>query len=355
MQNRIAKLKEKLKEKNIEAFLVTKRENVRYLSHFTGTAGKLLITQSDSIFITDFRYLDQAADQTNGCVIEEISSDFIDGFAKLLQKKKIKNLSFESKDLNCHLYNKLKEKLNLESLNPVESLVEDLRIIKDELEIEKIKKAVEIADQGFQFLLDFIQVGKTEKEIALELEFFMKRAGGEANAFDFIVASGKRGALPHGVASNKKIEDGDLITIDFGTVYQGYHSDITRTIAVGEPDSKLKDIYELVLTAQKKVISEIKAGMGCFEADKIARDFIAEAGYKDNFGHGLGHGLGLEIHEAPRLSYTAEDKLKKGMVVTDEPGIYISGLGGVRIEDDLVITESGCEVLNSAPKDLIIL
>jgi Xaa-Pro aminopeptidase len=183
----------------------------------------------------------------------------------------------------------------------------------------------------------------------------MKRKGGEKNAFDFIVASGKRGALPHGVASNKIIEKGDLVTIDFGTVYQGYHSDITRTVAVGEPAAELKEIYQIVLEAQQKVIAKIKAGMECIEADKIARDMIAEAGYKDNFGHGLGHGLGLEIHEGPRLSYTSDSSLKSGMVVTDEPGIYVSGLGGVRIEDDLLITEAGCEVLNSAPKELIIL
>lgn len=355
MKKRIDKLRKNLIEKDIEAFLVTKRENVRYLSNFTGTAGKLLITQKDNIFITDFRYLDQAAEQTEGCVIEEISSDFVKGFAELLKRKNIKNLSFESEDLNFKMYQKLKDNLDLDSFMPLESLVENLRLIKDQSEIEKIKKAVEIADQGFDFLIDFIEPGKTEKEVALELEFFMKRKGGEANAFDFIVASGKRGALPHGVASDKKIETGDLVTIDFGTVYQGYHSDMTRTIAVGEPEAKLKNIYELVLSAQQKVIREIKAGMSCFEADKIARDFIAEAGYKENFGHGLGHGLGLEIHEGPRLSYSSDSQLKAGMVVTDEPGIYVSGLGGVRIEDDLVITENGCQVLNSAPKELIIL
>lgn len=355
MKKRIDQLRKKLIKKEIEAFLVTKRENIRYLSNFTGTAGKLLITQKDSIFITDFRYLDQAAEQTEGFVIEEISSDFVKGFAKLLKRKNIKNLGFESEDLNFKMYQKLKDNLNLDSFKPLESLVENLRLIKDKTEIEKIKKAVEIADQGFDFLIDFIEPGKTEKEVALELEFFMKRKGGEANAFDFIVASGKRGALPHGVASDKKIETGDLVTIDFGTVYQGYHSDMTRTIAVGEPEAKLKNIYELVLSAQQKVISEIKAGMSCFEADKIARDFIAKAGYKDNFGHGLGHGLGLEIHEGPRVSYSSDCQLKAGMVVTDEPGIYISGLGGVRIEDDLVITENGCKVLNSAPKELIIL
>ena len=355
MKKRIAKLKEKLKENDIEAFLVTKKENVRYLSQFTGTAGKLLITQNDSVFITDFRYLDQAEEQTDGCVIEEISSNFIEGFSELLKRKKIKNLSFESQDLSFKMYQKLKEKLDLDSLNPVESMVEKLRIIKEQSEVEKIKQAVEIADQGFQFLLEFIEPGKTEKEVALELEFFMKRKGGEKNAFDFIVASGKRGALPHGAASNKKIKKGELVTIDFGTVFQGYHSDITRTVAVGEPPQKLKEVYELVLKSQLLVIDQIKAGMSCVEADKIARDIIAEAGYKEMFGHGLGHGIGLEIHEGPRVSYTSEDNLKTGMVVTDEPGIYISGLGGVRIEDDLLITEAGCEVLNSAPKELIIL
>lgn len=355
MEKRINKLREKLKEKNIEAFLVTKKENVRYLSQFTGTAGKLLITENDSVFITDFRYLDQAEEQTDGCVIEEISSNFIEGFAELLKRKKIRNLSFESQDINFKMYQQLKEKLDLDSLNPVEAVVEKLRMIKDQSEIEKINKAVKIADQGFEFLLEFIEPGKSEREVALELEFFMKRQGGEKNAFDFIVASGKRGALPHGVASNKKIEKGDLVTIDFGTVYQGYHSDITRTIAVGEPGAELKEIYNIVLEAQQKVIADIKAGMSCVEVDKIARDMIAAAGYKENFGHGLGHGLGLEIHEGPRVSYSSEDSLKAGMVVTDEPGIYVSGLGGVRIEDDLIITESGCEVLNSAPKELIIL
>jgi len=342
-----------MKEKDIKNFLVTKRENIRYLTSFTGTAGKLLLTEDENIFITDFRYLDQADEQTEGCKIEEISSNFMSGFSDLLDRKGIKNLTFEAEDINYKTYQEFEEKLGLEDLKAVEGVVEELRLIKEEEEIEKIIKAVEIADKGFEFLLDFIEPGRTEKEIAQELEFFMKREGGEANAFDFIVASGKRGALPHGVASSKVVEKGELITIDFGTVYQGYHSDITRTIALGEVSDKQKEIYDIVLEAQKMVIEEIKAGMTGVEADKIARDFIAQAGYGDNFGHGLGHGLGLEIHESPRLSKTSDSTLETGMVVTDEPGIYISGFGGVRIEDDLVITEDGCRVLNSAPKELI--
>jgi Xaa-Pro aminopeptidase len=351
--HRIEKIREKMKDNNIKNFLVTKRENIRYLSSFTGTSAKILITEKENIFITDFRYLDQASEQTEGFIIEEISSNFMEGFAELLKNKEIKEMSFESDDINYKTYQDFEKKLELEELNAVNGIIEELRLIKEEAEVKKIKRAVEIADKGFQFLLDFIEPGKTEKEIALELEFFMKKNGGEANAFDFIVASGKRGALPHGTASNKIVEKGELITIDFGTVYQGYHSDITRTIALGEVSEKHREIYNIVLEAQLKVIEKIKAGMSCLDADKIARDFISKAGYKENFGHGLGHGVGLEIHEGPRLSYTADGVLKKGMVVTDEPGIYISGFGGVRIEDDLLITEDGCEVLNSSPKELI--
>ncbi|MFW6001385.1 MAG: M24 family metallopeptidase [Halanaerobium sp.] len=353
MLHRIEKLREKMKANNIKNFLLTKKENIRYLSSFTGTSARILLTEHENIFITDFRYLDQASEQTEGFIIEEISSNFMQGFAELLKNKQIKEMSFESDDINYKTYQDFQKQLELEELNAVNGIIEELRLVKEEAEVEKIKRAVEIADRGFQFLLDFIEPGKTEKEIALELEFFMKKNGGEANAFDFIVASGKRGALPHGTASNKIVEKGELITIDFGTVYQGYHSDITRTIALGEVSQKHREIYNIVLEAQLKVIEKIKAGMSCIDADKIARDFISKAGYKENFGHGLGHGIGLEIHEGPRLSYTAEGVLKKGMVVTDEPGIYISGFGGVRIEDDLLITEEGCEVLNSSPKELI--
>ena len=344
-----------MKENEIDCFLITKKENIRYLSNFTGTAARILITEKDNFFITDFRYLDQVSEETENFLIKEISSNFVDNFAEFIKSLNIKKMAFESKDLNYKMYQDFKDNLNLEELLPQEALVEELRLIKEESEVEKIKKAVAIADQGFEFLLNFIETGKTEREIALELEFFMKKRGGEAKAFDFIVASDKRGALPHGVASNKIVETGAFITIDFGCVYQGYHSDITRTVALGEVSARHKEIYKIVLNAQQKVISEIKAGMSCVEADKIARDYINQAGYKDNFGHGLGHGIGLEIHEGPKLSPTSDGVLKPGMVVTDEPGIYISEFGGVRIEDDLLITEEGCKVLNSASKELIVI
>ncbi len=355
MEKRINKLHAKMKEKEIEAFFVTSKKNVRYLTGFTGTFGRLLITKNDNIFITDFRYIDQAEAQTEACRIEVINSNIVEGIGELLKKSGVRELAFESDHTTYSEFQKYREKFPVDRMIPQKNMVEELRVIKEASEVELIKKAVEISDRSFSHILNFIKPGITEKEVSLELEFSMKKGGGEANAFDFIVASGKRGAMPHGVASDKKLEVGDLITMDFGTVYRGYHSDITRTIALGEPDKKLKEIYDLVLTAQKKVIKEIKAGMTAVEADSIARDFIKNSGYGDNFGHGLGHGVGLQIHEAPKVSYSSDDILKEGMIVTDEPGIYVSGLGGVRIEDDLLIEENGCQVLNSAPKELIIL
>ena len=263
-------------------------------------------------------------------------------------------LGFESRAISHEQFLRYVEVLEVE-LQRTTDLIEGLRVIKEQEEIEKIRKAVEITDAAFAHILDFIKPGVTEREIALELEFYQKRMGGEKNAFDFIVASGQRSALPHGVASEKVIEKGDFVTLDFGVFYQGYCSDLTRTVVVGEPDEKQREVYELVLKAQLAVIENVKAGMSCKEVDEIARGIIGDAGYRENFGHGLGHGIGLEIHEGPRVSFTSETILQTGMVMTNEPGIYIPGWGGVRIEDDLLITEEGCEVLNKAPKELIIL
>ncbi len=354
MENRIMKLREKMEEKELEAFLISSAANRRYLTGFTGTAGYLLLLPEENIFITDFRYKDQAKKQVPHCKIVEISSKIIAGIGELLAKNNIEKLGLESDQITYHDFTKYRDTFKGIELAPVAGLTEELRLYKDESEISNIKKAVEIADLAFAHIIDFIKVGKTEKEVALELEFFMKKAGGEDNAFDFIVASGERSALPHGVATDKVIEYGDFVTMDYGTIVNGYCSDITRTIVVGEANEKQKEIYQLVLKAQKKVISKIKAGLTCKEVDAIARDIIKENGYAENFGHGLGHGLGLNVHEGPRLSYTSDDKLEKGMVVTDEPGIYLSNWGGVRIEDDLLITANGCQVLNKAPKELIV-
>lgn len=354
MQKRIKKVYDLMEQEGLEALLIDSAENRYYLTAFTGTAGRVLFTGKGAYFITDFRYVEQASKQTRGYEIVEISSNIEKGLKELLQKDGVKRLAFESKAITHDQYLKYKEGLEVE-LQKTTDLIEGLRLIKEEEEIEKIRKAVEITDEAFAHILDFIKPGVSERDLALELEFFQKRKGGEKNAFDFIVASGQRSSLPHGVATDKVIEKGDFVTMDFGVFYQGYCSDLTRTVVVGEPTEEQKKIYDLVLKAQLAVIERIKPGMTCQEVDEIARGIIGEAGYRENFGHGLGHGIGLEVHEGPRLSFASEEILKPGMVVTNEPGIYIPQWGGVRIEDDLLITAEGCEVLNKAVKELIIL
>lgn len=356
MKNRIEKIRDMMEKKDLDGLLVEKSVNRFYLTGFTGTAGRVLFTPENNYFITDFRYTEQANSQTEGYEIKEINRKVPEKIADILKEDKVEKLGFEAKEVSYHTYKDYKDKFgeNVEMIS-TKDLVQKIRLVKEESEIEKIKKAIEITDKAFEHILDYIEVGKTEKEIALELEYFMKKQGGEKNAFDFIVASGKRSSMPHGVASDKKIEYGDFVTMDFGTFYQGYCSDMTRTIVVGEASEKQKDIYNKVLEAHNAVIEQIKPGMTGKEADAIARDIITDAGYEDNFGHGLGHGIGVEVHEGPRASYTSDNEIKPGMLVTDEPGIYIADWGGVRIEDDLLITDDGCKPLNNSPKELIVL
>lgn len=234
-------------------------------------------------------------------------------------------------------------------------MIEKLRMKKSPEELEVLKAAAKIADDAFEHICSYIKAGMTELEVSNELEFFMRSQGATSSSFDIIVASGLRSALPHGVASDKKIESGDLITLDFGALYNGYVSDITRTVAVGEPSDKLKEIYHVVLESQVLALEKIKPGMTGIEADAIARDYIKSKGYGEAFGHSTGHGIGLEVHEGPGLSFRSETILEPGMAVTVEPGIYLPGIGGVRIEDDILITETGNERLTHSSKELRIL
>ncbi|ACL69371.1 M24 family metallopeptidase [Halothermothrix orenii] len=354
MEKRIQQLRKAMKKMDLDSLIIDSSHNRFYLTGFTGTAGRVLFTPENNYFITDFRYTEQAHEQISGFEILEVNQKAVVEISDILDQDNSSRVGFEARSVTYDVFQKYKKTFN-ESIKlvPTAGLVEKIRVVKDRSEVETIKKAAEIADSAFKHILDFIKPGVTEREVALELEYFMKKNGGEGNAFDFIVASGKRSSLPHGVASDKVIEDGDFVTMDFGTYYKGYCSDMTRTVIVGEPTPEQKEIYNIVLKAQNEVIKNIRAGMTCKEADAIARDIIAEHGYKDNFGHSLGHGLGVEVHEDPRVSYASDEVLKPGMVVTDEPGIYIADWGGVRIEDDLLITEDGCEVLTSSPKDLI--
>lgn len=355
IQARIEKLRALFKEYEVDGFLITNPYNRRYMTGFTGTAGVVLITEKDAVFITDFRYMEQAQEQAKGYEIVQHSGPIGEKIAEELQNRKVTHLGFEQDYLTFATYRGYKERFISTTLVPISNSIERLRLIKDPQEIEIIRQAVNIVDDTYAHILKVTKPGMREVEVANELEFSMRKQGATSSSFDIIVASGTRSALPHGVASEKVIEQGDFVTLDFGALYRGYCSDMTRTFAVGEPKPKLREIYEVCLQAQLIGVQHIKAGMMGKEADALCRDYITEKGYGPNFGHSTGHGLGMEVHEVPRLSMVVEEILQPGMVVTVEPGIYIAGIGGVRIEDDIVITQNGNEILTQSTKELVII
>lgn len=352
--SKLAKLQAKLSEKGLDALIVTNPYNRRYITGFTGTAGMAIITPQEGIFITDFRYTDQAQEQAKEFKIIEHTQAIELEAKSQLEALQVKNVGFEKFAVTYAEYERFKNVFPVE-LVPVEGLIEELRVIKSDEEIQILKEAGKIVDDAFEHILSFIKPGVPEIDIANELEFFMRKQGASSSSFDIIVASGYRSALPHGTASTKKINTGELVTMDFGALYKGYCSDITRTVAVGNISDELMQIYQTVLEAQMIGVNEIKPGMTGREADALTRDYITSKGYGKYFGHSTGHGIGLEIHEAPTLSIRSETVLTPGMVVTVEPGIYISNTGGCRIEDDIVITKTGNERLTYASKELIYL
>jgi len=351
---KLEKLREAFHEKGIDGILITSNYNRRYISNFTGTAGVVLISEEKALFITDFRYVEQASKQAEGFTIIQHNGLINEEIAEQVKQLGIKKLGFEQDYVTFSTFETYKQTIKAE-LVPVANLVENLRLIKTESEIKILKEAADIADAAFKHIIDYIKPGLTELEVSNELEFFMRKCGATSSSFNTIVASGVRSALPHGVASDKVIEKGEFVTLDYGALYNGYISDITRTVAVGEPSDKLKEIYNVVLESQLLAVEKIKPGMTGIEADALARDYITSHGYGEYFGHSLGHGIGLEVHEGPGLSVRSDIVLKPGMFVTVEPGIYIPGLGGVRIEDDTLITEDSNETITHSTKDLIIL
>jgi Xaa-Pro aminopeptidase len=352
--SKINKLRSKFAKSGIDGIIISSTYNRRYMTGFTGTAGTALITEKEAKLITDFRYTEQAEKQAAEYEVIEHKQPMVDEISEQVKEAGIKRLGFEKNHITYGEFEKFSEKLNVE-LVPVGGLVEDLRLIKTEKEINIIQEAVNIADKAFTHIQDYIKPGVKEIDVANELEFFMRKQGADSSSFDIIVASGYRSALPHGVASDKTIERGELVTLDFGAYYKGYCSDITRTVAVGNPDEKLLEIYNTVLEAQIRGVNGLKAGITGIEADALTRDYIKEQGYGDYFGHSTGHGMGMEVHEGPGLSFRSEQKLEPGMVVTVEPGIYVAGTGGTRIEDDVLITETGCRILSHSSKELVIL
>ena len=351
---KLTKLRQALQQSSLDALLVTSEFNRRYITGFTGTAGVALVTKEDAVFITDFRYTSQANDQVEGFRVVQHSGSLIKEVATQVEKLGVKTLGFEQDAMTFAEYEQYKENVSSQFV-PTSGIIEKIRLIKTPQEITIIKAACAIADDAFTHILNFIEPGKTELEVANELEFFMRKQGATSSSFDTIVASGLRSALPHGVATNKVIEKGDFVTLDYGALYNGYISDMTRTIAVGEPSEKLVDMYNAVLASQLLALEKVGPNMTGKEADAIARDYLTAQGYGEAFGHSLGHGIGLEVHEAPSLSVRGVTVLEPNMTVTLEPGVYLPGIGGVRIEDDILITATGNEKLTHSTKELIIL
>lgn len=350
--SRLQQMRQMMHDEAIDAYVVMRPENVRYLSGFSGGETTLYITLEKAFLLTDFRYIEQAKVQALDFEMIEAGHNHFMSLAEIGQQAQ--RVGFEGDFITYVDYGKLNDAFSQVGLLSLPNLVSHLRSVKDDSEIKLIREAVKIADNAFDEILRTIEIGQTEEEIGLNLEYFMRRAGASGGSFDFIVASGVRSAMPHGTASSKQVQAGEFLTMDFGAIYQGYCSDITRTVFIGDPEDKHREVYEIVLAAQQAGIQAVAPGRSGKEVDAIARTIIEKAGYGDYFGHGLGHSVGLAIHEGPNLNKREERLLEPGMVITVEPGIYIPDWGGVRIEDIVLVTESGCEILTQAPKEFII-
>ncbi len=354
MKKRVEKLIRLLAEKDIDAMLVLQPENRYYLSGFTGDTGALLITPDNSYICTDFRYIEQAGEQSPHLQIARITGMLTDKLAEMRESIGFNTLAFEAGFVNYNLYSTIRDKLPGVELAPLDETVEKLRRVKEPPELKAVAASMALLDRGFEYICGFIKPGLTETAVALELEIFLRRQGATGISFPFIVASGHRASLPHGEASGKVISEGDILTLDFGVIMDYYCSDMTRTISVGAPKPEMEKIYYIVLEAQKAGLDAVKAGVTASSVDRAARDVIEGYGYGEFFGHGTGHGVGLAVHEAPRLSSRDDTVLEEGMVVTVEPGIYLPGRGGVRIEDSVVVERGGCRLLTNAPKDTLL-
>lgn len=357
MEKRSEKLLKLLNELNVDGIFLTDLYNLRYFAGFTGTTGVALATKKGNFFYSDFRYRSQAEAQVSkmGFEFKEVSRGSLKYVGEHAEELGLKKIGFEDNNVTFATYQKLKEIFKAE-LVPVGEKIMYERMVKSDEEILMIKKAIEISDIAFSEALKVIKEGVSERELSAYMEYVQKKNGAEDKSFNTILASGVRSAMPHGVASDKKIQKEEFITMDFGAYYNGYVSDMTRTVYYGNNiTERHKEIYNLVLEAQILGINTIKEGIMSDDVDKVVRNFLTEKGYGEYFGHGLGHGIGVEIHEFPYLSSVSHIELKENMVVTSEPGLYFDGWGGVRIEDDVVVKKDGREVLNKSNKELIII
>ena len=354
MQLRIESLQKELQQG--EAVIITSPANRLYYTGFSSSAGTLFVTPEIAIFLIDFRYIEKAQKTIQHCTVLQ-SIQYYRQLQELIEQHNIKILYTETSKTSIEQYKTLTNMLNCEisKENRFDRYILQQRKNKTTDEVDKIKQAQKITDNTFSHILNYIKAGKSEREIMLEMEFYLRKQGSEGVSFDFIVVSGQNSSLPHGKPTEKLIENGDFITMDFGAVIGGYRSDMTRTVAVGAVSEYQKLVYNTVLEAQKQALAAIRPGAVCKDIDKIARSFIANNGFDGYFGHGLGHSVGIEVHESPSFNTVDDSVLEPGMVLTVEPGIYLPNQFGVRIEDMVLITENGFENLTNSPKELIIL
>lgn len=364
---RVKKLRQKIAEIKADAMLVSKIENIRYLTGFSGSTAFVIVDGSGQAIFVDFRYVEQAKKETKGFKIVKTGRSQVKDVCEFVRDRKYKKIGFEADSTSVTRLSAFETNLPAKcEMKPTSGLIEELRMVKSAAEVKAIDLAVELADATFMELISQGRkaiVGKSESAVAAHLEYLMKLGGAQAPSFESIVAFGGNSAYPHYKpvptcmikAKGPKMGQGTFLKMDFGAKLNGYCSDMTRTIFIGKPSQKLIDIYKIVLEAQLSAIAGIRPGMKALEVDKIARDVIAGYGYAENFGHGLGHGVGLEIHEAPAVSTEGQTVISEGMVFTVEPGVYIPGTGGVRIEDIVVVTRTGCRILTKSPKEVIIL
>jgi len=354
--DRLPKLRRGLTERGVDALLISQPENRYYLSGFSGSAGFLLITPQDAVLATDSRYTEQARTQATDYKLFQIAGDTADWLPELVAGLNIRRLGFEAGYITFATYQQFSDILSKAqprlNLIPVDGLVESLRAIKEPGEIELITRAVELTDKLFEYIAGTIHPGVTEREVAWEIERFLREGGSEAMPFDIIVASGPNSALPHAQPSSRAIGASEPIVIDVGARYESYTSDMSRTICIGSRDDTFNRVYDTVLRAQEEAIARIEEGMTGDQADSLSRRVIEQAGYGDAFGHSLGHGIGLATHEQPRLGPRSSDRLSEGAVFTIEPGIYLAGWGGVRLEDDVVMENGKVRVISKAGRTI---
>jgi Xaa-Pro aminopeptidase len=355
MNKRIEKLRKKMQSNKLDAFLVTDLTNIRYLTGFSGSNGLAVVVKRSVYLITDFRYEEQVLKEAKGCKIFITKNSLYEELYICKVLNKIKTIGFEGSNISFMTAQKIKKLFSPVKFLPFDNFVEDIAVQKDESEIKATRKAVEISDKVFLEMLNFIQPGMTELDVSAELSFRMKKYGAESDSFDTIAASGINSSMPHAKVTNRKIKNNEPLLMDFGASLWGYRSDMTRTVFFGKPSNEFIKIYEIVLDAQKLAIENVRAGLNCADVDGLARDYITKKGYGKYFGHGLGHGIGLKIHLKPRLSYLSQEVLAENMIITIEPGIYLPGKFGVRIEDNLVVKKNGFNNLTKSPKELIIL